>query len=305
MAPELSLCRFRALDGQARLGLIAGDALYDLTGTGELALASLESWLRAASGRVGAAIEELSSLPTRARAIGPASALQASETGMHLLCPLDEQEVWACGVTYEMSREARMRESDQPTIYGRVYDAPRPEIFFKATPHRVVGPGEAVAIRGDSSWDVPEPELALVVTPGLDLVGYAVGNDMSSRSIEGENPLYLPQAKVYDRCCAIGPFVRLARDYDATQQHVSLTIWRHGDAAFRGATHTSKIHRPFSELLSYLGRCNSFPSGAFVVTGTGIVPPDTFTLAEGDLVEIAIGGLGTLRNPVVRLAVDS
>jgi 2-dehydro-3-deoxy-D-arabinonate dehydratase len=304
MVLDLSLCRFGALDGQARLGLIAGDALYDLTASGEAAYASLEAWLRAASGRVDEAIDALSAVATRGRALGPASALQAGDTGMRLLCPLDTQEVWACGVTYEMSREARMRESDQPTIYGRVYDAPRPEIFFKATPHRVVGPGEAVAIRGDSSWDVPEPELALVVTPGLDLVGYTVGNDMSSRSIEGENPLYLPQAKVYDRCCALGPFVRLARDYDATQKPVSLIIWRDGEAAFRGTTDTSRIHRPFSELLHYLGRCNSFPSGAFVVTGTGIVPPDTFSLADGDVVEIAIGGLGTLLNPVVRLAAD-
>ncbi|MBC7256429.1 MAG: fumarylacetoacetate hydrolase family protein [Chloroflexi bacterium] len=263
----------------------------------------MAAWLKAASGRVPEAFEALEAIARQGAPVAPARALEEGSEGLKLLSPLDAQEVWACGVTYEMSREARMRESEEPTIYGRVYEAERPEIFFKATPHRTVGPGEAVGIRGDSTWDVPEPELTLVVTPALEIVGYTVGNDMSSRSIEGENPLYLPQAKVYDRCCALGPAVRLARDFDPLHLGIRLTIWRGGVLAFEGTSHTSKIHRPLEELVRYLGRCNRFPEGVFVLTGTGIVPPDTFTLAEGDLVEITIEGIGTLRNPVVELPI--
>jgi len=211
--------------------------------------------------------------------------------------------VWACGVTYEMSRSARMRESREPTIYEKVYEAERPEIFFKATPHRVVGPGEPVGIRGDSTWDVPEAELTLLVTPALEIVGYTIGNDMSSRSIEGENPLYLPQAKVYDGSCALGPVVALAGSIDPTALAVRCVIEREGQPVFTGETHTGRIHRPLEELVQVLGRCNTFPAGAWVMTGTGIVPPDTFTLQNGDVVHITVAGLGTLTNPVVRLPV--
>jgi 2-dehydro-3-deoxy-D-arabinonate dehydratase len=303
--PTLSLCRFRVAAGEApHLGLVADDHLYDLTATGALQYAGMDAWLLAASGRVDEMLDALAALPDQLRPVTTLNALLDPTVAPFITAPLDEQEVWACGVTYEMSREARMRESNQPTIYGRVYDAPRPEIFFKATPHRVVGPNEAVAIRADSTWDVPEPELTLVLTPALDIVGYTVGNDMSSRDIEGQNPLYLPQAKMYDCCCALGPLVRLARDFDPLNLAVRCTILRDGEAAFAGETHTSTIHRPLGELVSYLGRCNSFPKGVFVVTGTGIVPPDTFTLAEGDVVEIHIEGLGTLRNPVIELPVD-
>lgn len=302
MSVEFALCRYRGQNGHPRLGLMQRGQLYDLSATGQPQYASLEAWLRAASGKVEAALDALERIAEVTAPIGSAEEMLSARND-RLLRPLDTQEVWACGVTYELSREARMRESEEPTIYGRVYDAARPEIFFKATPHRTVGPGEAVAIRGDSTWDVPEPELALVVTPSLDIVGYTIGNDMSSRSIEGENPLYLPQAKVYDRCCALGPVVRLARGFHPLNSAVSLTIERDGSVVFRGGTHTNKIHRPLEELVAYLGRCNSFPTGVFVVTGTGIVPPDTFTLAEGDVVEIAIEGLGVLRNPVVLLPV--
>jgi len=197
-----------------------------------------------------------------------------------------------------------MRESRSPTIYGQVYEAERPEIFLKAAPHRVVGPGEAVGIRGDSTWDVPEPELTLVVTPRLRIVGYTVGNDMSSRDIEGQNPLYLPQAKVYDRCCALGPWVRVATDsVDPLDLGVRCCIFREGVVAFEGETRTGDLRRTPAELVRFLGRCNRFPSGVFVMTGTGIVPPDTFTLAEGDRVEITIEGIGTLENPVMVLPV--
>ena len=246
----------------------------------------------------------MAGMVSHAELVTSAASLLDPNQSPRLLAPLDTQEVWACGVTYEMSMAARQRESQQPTVYGHVYEADRPETFFKATPHRVVGPDEAVAIRGDSHWNVPESELALVVTPGLDIVGYTIGNDMSSRDIEGANPLYLPQAKVYDRCCALGPVVRLARDIDPTDLPVKLEIHRKGKVVFSGETHTSHLHRKLPDLVSYLGRCNSFPTGLIVCTGTGVVPPDDFTLDEGDLVEITLGQVGTLRNPVIRLPIN-
>ena len=305
MIPDLSLCRFAGADKKARFGLISGGKLYDLSELRRPALSGMEAWLKYASGRVAEAIDELAALPAKNAPCCQAEALLDASGPPSLLAPLDTQEVWACGVTYEMSREARMRESAEPTIYGRVYDAPRPEIFFKATPHRVVGPGDAVAIRADSRWDVPEPEMTLVINPQMEIVGYTVGNDMSSRDIEGQNPLYLPQAKIYERCCALGPFVKLASDgFDPLDQSVKCVIYRDGEPAFEGETHTSKIHRPLADMARYLGRCNSLPTGAFMLTGTGIVPPDTFTLREGDVVEITFEGLGTLSNPVIVLKVD-
>lgn len=303
--PEFSLCRFRTAGNSAHLGLAMGGQLYDLA-TAQCGLyESMEAWLKAASGRAAQAIAMLKRIPTIIGPLCAAEALLDPQSGLTLLSPLDTQEVWACGVTYEMSRAARMRESQEPTIYERVYESPRPEVFLKATPHRVVGTGEAVAIRADSKWDVPEAELALVLTPQLEIVGYTIGNDMSSRDIEGENPLYLPQAKIYDRCCALGPCVRLAtEDLNPLKLAVKCTIHRGGQPAWTGETNTAKIHRPLKELIRYIGRCNSFPTGLFVVTGTGTVPPDTFTLAEGDVVEMTFEGLGTLTNPVIKLAVD-
>jgi 2-dehydro-3-deoxy-D-arabinonate dehydratase len=303
--PESYLCRFASSGGQARLGLVANQQLYDLTATGQPEYASMAAWLQSAAGRSAEAIAALEKVPAAAQPVTSMDDLLDAGRDPQLLGPLDQQEVWACGVTYKMSMAARMRESQQPTIYGKVYDAPRPEIFFKATPHRVVGPGQAVAIRADSTWDVPEPELALVVTPKKEIVGYTVGNDMSSRDIEGQNPLYLAQAKIYNCCCALGPLVRLAQEgVNPLTWGVQLVIRRDGEVAFQGQTSTSQIHRPLQELVEYLGRCNSFPAGIFVVTGTGIVPPDTFTLQQGDVVEITIEGVGTLRNPVIELAVD-
>jgi 2-dehydro-3-deoxy-D-arabinonate dehydratase len=300
--PHFSLCRFEST-GAAHLGLVTNGSLYDLTSTGRPEYATFDAWLRSASGRVEEALAALETAPNGAAPVCSVEALEAPNSGPRLLAPLDTQEVWAFGVTYELSREARMRESDAPTVYGMVYDAARPELFFKATPHRVVGPEEPVAIRGDSDWDVPESELALVLTPGLEIVGYTVGNDMSSRDIEGENPLYLPQAKVYNQCCALGPVVRLARDFNPMDQLVQCVIYREGQVVFHGTTHTSGLHRSLDDMVRYLGRCNSFPTGAFVCTGTGVVPPDSFTLAEGDVVEIIFDGLGTLRNPVIRLPI--
>jgi 2-dehydro-3-deoxy-D-arabinonate dehydratase len=189
-------------------------------------------------------------------------------------------------------------EEEAKDFYDRVYDAERPELFMKATPHRTVGPGEDVAIRADSNWSVPEPELAVAVGSDGDVLGYTIGNDMSARDIEGENPLYLPQAKVYDRCCALGPYIRLPGDMSPTDGQIELTITRNGEAVFEGATSLSRLKRSVEELIGYLFRHNSFPHGCLLLTGTGIVPPDAFALNEGDDVRISIDGLGTLRNRV-------
>lgn len=219
-----------------------------------------------------------------------------------LLAPIDRQEVWAAGVTYKRSQEARERESvGAARFYDLVYTAPRPELFFKATPRRVVGPGGRVRIRKDSSWSVPEPELALVLSPRLEIVGYTIGNDMSSRDIEGENPLYLPQAKVYEACCALGPAITLAEAMPPRERiSIRLTIERRGDKVFEGATSVQEMARTFDDLVHWLGRENRFPNGVILLTGTGIVPPDQFTLAAGDLIHIDIAGIGRLSNWVVQ-----
>ena len=214
--------------------------------------------------------------------------------------PLDQQEVWAAGVTYKRSREARERESaGAARFYDLVYTAARPELFFKATARRVVGPGAFVRIRQDARWSVPEPELALVVSPTLKIVGYTIGNDMSSRDIEGENPLYLPQAKVYDGSCAIGPAITLTGGLPPLDQTtIRLVIERDGQTVFDGNTTLAAMARSFDDLVSWLGRDNSFPDGVILLTGTGIVPPDHFTLARGDRIAIDIAGIGTLVNVV-------
>jgi 2-dehydro-3-deoxy-D-arabinonate dehydratase len=227
-----------------------------------------------------------------------------SSEAPHLLPPVDRQEVWAAGVTYAWSREARVREAVAKEVYVRVYEAARPELFFKSLPEKVVGPNDWIGLRGDSGWNVPEPELALVLNPAMQIVGYTVGNDVSSRDIEGENPLYLPQAKVYRHSCALGPAVALAGGevgIDGGDLTVRLTIRRDGEAVFEGETSTSKIHRPLTELAEYLGRYDDYPYGAVLLTGTGIVPGDDFTLEGGDEVAIEIEGIGTLRNSVVRM----
>jgi 2-dehydro-3-deoxy-D-arabinonate dehydratase len=219
-----------------------------------------------------------------------------------LLAPIDHQEVWAAGVTYLRSREARERESAEAggaSFYDKVYTAARPELFFKATPHRVAHPGERVRVRRDSRWSVPEPELALVLSPQLRLIGYTIGNDMSARDIEGENPLYLPQAKVYDHSCALGPVVTLAKEMPPAERvTIRLTIDRLGKRVFEGATGLNRMARTFDDLISWLGRDNSFPHGVILLTGTGIVPPDDFTLQPDDRVSIEVTGIGKLTNIV-------
>jgi 2-dehydro-3-deoxy-D-arabinonate dehydratase len=218
-----------------------------------------------------------------------------------LLAPIGLQEVWAAGVTYFRSRTARMEESQTAgggTFYDRVYQAERPELFFKASGHKVVGPGAAVHIRRDSKWNVPEPEFTLLVSPSGKITGYTIGNDMSSRDIEGENPLYLPQAKVYDRSCAIGPCILVQRNAPGPETRIVLDIVRAGATAFHDEISLEQLKRKPEELVSYLYRENSFPNGSFLLTGTGIVPPDSFTLGTGDLVRITIEGIGTLENSV-------
>lgn len=217
------------------------------------------------------------------------------------LAPIVSQEVWAAGVTYYRSRDARMRESQDAgggDFYARVYNAPRPELFFKATGRRVVGPGMAVRIRTDSHWNVAEPELTLLVNPGGRIVGYTIGNDMSSRDIEGENPLYLPQAKIYDGSCALGPCILLSAEPPAKSTAISIEILRTGASVFTGSTTLNELKRDPQELVEFLFRDNSFPDGAFLMTGTGIVPGDEFTLESGDEVAITIEAIGTLRNRV-------
>jgi 2-dehydro-3-deoxy-D-arabinonate dehydratase len=218
-----------------------------------------------------------------------------------MLAPVDGQEVWAAGVTYYRSRTARIEESKDAgggTFYDRVYDAERPELFFKCAGWRVRGPGARVRIRGDARWNVPEPELALCVNARGEIVGYAIGNDMSSRDIEGENPLYLPQAKIYDGSCALGPAMLVAEGPLAPETAISITIVRAGLTVFAGSTTLAGMRRTPEELVACLYRELTFPLGAVLLTGTGVVPADDFTLASGDVVAIRIEGIGALINAI-------
>ena len=219
----------------------------------------------------------------------------------HIVAPLVSQEVWAAGVTYYRSRTARMAESQDAggdSFYDRVYNAERPELFFKATPHRVAGPNSGVRIRKDSRWNVPEPELALVITRTGKIVGYTIGNDMSSRDIEGENPLYLPQAKVYDRSCALGPCVLVTNEMLDSSTEIRLDIQRQDEMVFKGSTTLAQLKRTPKTLVEFLYRDNSFQRGCILLTGTGIVPPDNFTLERGDEIGITIEPIGSLVNVV-------
>ncbi|MBP86848.1 MAG: 2-hydroxyhepta-2,4-diene-1,7-dioate isomerase [Planctomycetaceae bacterium] len=219
-----------------------------------------------------------------------------------LLPPIDEQEVWAAGVTYKRSKTARMEESEAAaSCYDRVYESSRPELFMKATPHRVSGHGQPLRIREDAKWNVPEPELTLVMNTKKQLVGFTVGNDMSSRDIEGDNPLYLPQAKVYSQCAGVGPWITLASAMPPREEiGITLVIRRGGEIVFEGDTGVDQMARTFEDLIGWLGRDNSFPNGVYLMTGTGVVPDSDFTLQPGDVVDITIDGIGTLSNPVVQ-----
>jgi 2-dehydro-3-deoxy-D-arabinonate dehydratase len=277
------LVRFLARDGAARIGMLSGDAIT------VLAVDSLAALLARPLGEI--------------RAICGASGETVLASDAELLAPVDgSTEVWAAGVTYERSRVARMTESEESAdVYDRVYAAERPELFFKSVAWRVSGPGAPVSVRADSGIDVPEPELAVVLNADNEIVGYTICNDMSSRSIEGQNPLYLPQAKVYLGGCALGPSIRPAWEIpDPYALTIELTITRGGAVAWDGSARTSALHRKIDELAGYLVREDEFPAGVILSTGTSLVPDLPFTLQAGDEIRIAIPGIGELVNPVVR-----
>jgi 2-dehydro-3-deoxy-D-arabinonate dehydratase len=295
----MQLCRFHVPGEGAHLGQLDSGTVYDLSASRRPHFATLADLLRAS----------VTSEPQRLlRGVSPEELptysyeeldREPADEAAHLLPPVDRQEVWAAGVTYEWSRAARVREAQTKDVYVKVYEAERPELFFKCLGDKAVGPNGWIGLRGDSEWNVPEPELTLVLNPALGIVGYTVGNDVSSRDIEGENPLYLPQAKVYRHSCALGPVITLADEsLDPGRLHIKMNIRRPGGRGFTGFTTTAEIHRDLGELASYLGRYQEFPHGVLLMTGTGIVPPDNFTLQDGDEVEIRIKSVGTLRNVV-------
>ena len=280
-----------AADSDNRLLARTGDESYDLTS----AKPELDSYLdlvRAAS-VTDRTVDEVAE-----RLLTEADEVENPAERADVATPVSAGEVWAAGVTYEISEEAREAESAMPDIYRKVYHSERPEIFFKATPSRTVGPGEDVGIRSDSEWDVPEPELAVVLYRG-EIVGFTVGNDVSSRSIERENPLYLPQAKVYDRCCAIGPCVASTGTIDDPHDlEMEMQITRDGEKVFAGATSTEEMAQPCEKLVSYLRRSNGLPECAVLLTGTAVVPEESFTLRAGDRIRIDVEEIGTLENGV-------
>jgi 2-dehydro-3-deoxy-D-arabinonate dehydratase len=282
-----TLCRFTALThSDIRVGLIDGGSVRDLTAAG---VRRLDELLER---------DDLGEQVARARGYS----LPEWPLGqVRLLTPVESQEVWAAGVTYLRSKQARMEESDfSARAYDHVYDAARPEIFFKSLPHKVVASGEPVGIRQDARWSVPEPELALVMNSTGRVVGFSIGNDMSSRDIEGENLLYLPQAKIYSRSCAVGPWIVVGpSEQEVRQWTVRLEICREGAGVFDGETRVDRLKRTFDELVEHLFRSQTFATGAVLLTGAGIVPDDSFTLSAGDSVRITISGIGTLENPVV------
>jgi 2-dehydro-3-deoxy-D-arabinonate dehydratase len=280
--------------GERRLTVESEGTAYDLT-SADSALRSFGELARAVE-PIGLTIDEVA-----AGLVEDADTMVDETIDRSATVPVDASEVWAAGVTYGISEQAREEESSKPDIYLDVYDAERPEIFFKSTPSRTVGPGEAVGIRGDSEWDTPEPELGVVLQHG-EIVGYTIGNDVSSRSIEGQNPLYLPQAKVYDRSCAIGPCVVSSESIaDPHDLGMEMSIYRDGDSVYEGGTNTSEMVRTCEELVSYFTRHNAVPELAVVLTGTSLVPESPFDLQVDDRVEIEIEEIGTLVNSVVQV----
>jgi 2-dehydro-3-deoxy-D-arabinonate dehydratase len=286
------LVRFFHMQGGTRIGLWEGDQVRDVTAL----VGSVAAWLRGTAGRVPAAIDDLIAQSADAPHVYPAEQLGDQ---LRWLPPVDTQDVWGAGVTYQRSRAARQEEAiDGGDIYARVYGAERPELFFKGHGRSVIGPGGEVGIRVDAAWSVPEPELALIMNPALEVVGITAGNDMSSRDIEGANPLYLPQAKIYTASCALGPGIALGARTHWPAAAIRLTIERADQVVFTGETHTDQIRRSVAELRDYLGRCYTYPDGVVLLTGTGIVPPGDFTLAAGDRIRITMDGIGELVNTV-------
>jgi 2-dehydro-3-deoxy-D-arabinonate dehydratase len=296
----MHLCRFHDPNLGAQLGLIHEDTVNNLSSLGYPHLQSLTDLLLWSCDQPGSLTDYLGGLLGQADSFALADlGSQAGGDATYLLRPIERQEVWAAGVTYERSRVARREESKGSDVYDRVYSAERPEIFFKATPNRVVGHNETLFIRNDSKWMVPEPELVVLFNPALQVIGYTVGNDLSSRDIEGENPIYIPQAKIWSRCCGLGPTIVLADQVeDVTNLRIQLEIVRGGRNIFTAETTTARMTRSISHLSDFLGRDNEFPYGVFLLTGTGVVPPDDFTLNPGDRVDITIDIIGTLSNEI-------
>ncbi len=285
----MKICRFENAQGRARVGLLLADSIVlDLSAEGIDRLSSLL---------------EFDGLMLQLTALAGQNLPRFNLGEVRLLAPVEQQEVWAAGVTYLRSKKARMEESDfSATAYDQVYEAPRPELFFKSLPEKVVASGDAVGIRKDARWNVPEPELALVINSRGHIVGYTIGNDMSSRDIEGENLLYLPQAKIYHRSCALGPCIAVGMgEAEARAWKIGLRILRGRQTAFQGETSVAQIKRGFAELVGYLFRSQTFPHGAVLLTGTGIVPPDGFTLQARDTIQIDVSGIGRLENRVIEV----
>jgi 2-dehydro-3-deoxy-D-arabinonate dehydratase len=282
----IKICQFQNDSGEARPGLLLTEGVIDLTAHGIRSLKEILEEDKSAFSRLGSIKGDTIPL-----------------SSVKLLAPVENQEVWAAGVTYLRSKKARMEESEfSASAYDKVYEAPRPELFFKSLAQKVTAPGQPVGIRKDARWNVPEPELALVINSKRELAGFTVGNDMSSRDIEGENLLYLPQAKIYKHSCALGPCITLGADEEqARQWTISIAIERGNKAVFSGQTSVNQIKRSFNELIDYLCRSQEFPNGVVLLTGTGIVPGDDFTLQPGDIVTIDISGIGVLRNTVTQV----
>lgn len=294
---NILLTRFYLPERGARLGCIVDDKICDVS----YYVSSVAEFLRRTVGRPDEAIDQLKNQAERSKEKYPLQQLQNAPRPdqPHLLSPVYAQDIWASGVTYERSREARQEESqDGGDVYARVYDAERPELFFKSQGKHTVGPLDFVGIRADATWSVPEAELALVINPAMEVVGFTIGNDMSSRDIEGANPLYLPQAKMYTASCAIGPYLVLKSAQEMLQTTIRIQIVRAQQTVFQGEVHTSRIKRSMKELVQFLGRSNQFPDGVVLLTGTGIIPPNEFTLAAGDVITITVDGIGTLQNTV-------
>ncbi|MYD09345.1 MAG: 2-hydroxyhepta-2,4-diene-1,7-dioate isomerase [Chloroflexi bacterium] len=300
MSDSPFLIRYHHPGEGARLGVLRGETVHDVSHC----FPALADVFRDSLGDVAGLIGAVSRAADDSSRRFPASDLDSppAPDSPHWLPPLDEQEVWAAGVTYLDSRRARQEEAaDGGDVYARVYTAERPEIFFKASSKNTVGHLDAAGFRADSNWNVPEPELGLVVNPAMEMLGFTIGNDMSSRDIEGANPLYLPQAKVYTASCALGPGILLAPSLDWPAATISLDISRGGAMVFSGSVSTDQIKRTIPELLDYLGRSNTYPAGVFLLTGAGIVPPADFTLAVDDVVRISIDGIGALQNRVIKV----
>ncbi|MEM2824891.1 MAG: fumarylacetoacetate hydrolase family protein [Candidatus Bathyarchaeia archaeon] len=300
----MRIIRFSSPSGE-RIGVWINEKVVDITEAFESPLRSILD-LASKANEAGKSIDDLLTDILEQKSghlpVYLYKKIERGEDNLRLLIPIVPPEVWGCGVTYRRSREARERETNVKSVYDLVYNAARPEIFFKATAHRCVGPGEEIYLRGDSKRNIPEAELAFILGFNQEILGFTAGNDVSSRDIESENPLYLPQAKIFDRCCALGPSILTINEAGKEPKlRVECRVFRSGKIVFEGTTSTAEMKRSIEELKSYLCRYNTIPPGSVCLTGTGIIPPDEFSLIDGDIVEITIEKIGSLRNPVKQL----